>query len=103
MSSDLLSTHRPGRSRDLLAVSGKGGEDLVGRLHPDVGPRVLVPGGDPVADVGFERPDAQVRATTYLLVGQLAEPALDHVQPRSRCRREMQVKARVADQEALDL
>ena len=41
-----------------MAVSGEGSEDLVGRLDPHVGPGVVVPVFDPVADVSFEGFDA---------------------------------------------
>ena len=44
--------------------------------------RVLVPLFDPVADVGFQGLDRLVDAAADLLVGQVAEPALDLVDPR---------------------
>jgi hypothetical protein len=44
-----------------------------------------------------------VCAAPEQLVGELGEPALDEVQPRARRRREVQLKARVGGQPALDL
>jgi hypothetical protein len=47
---------------DSLAVSFYGVEDLVGGLGPDVGPGVLVPGVNPLADVCVHRADGAVCA-----------------------------------------
>jgi hypothetical protein len=46
-----------------------------------VGAGVVVPGGDPAADVGLGLADGAVGAAAEFLAGQLAEPALDQVQP----------------------
>ncbi|GAA4982578.1 hypothetical protein GCM10023317_06680 [Actinopolymorpha pittospori] len=45
---------------DPCAVSGDGLEDLVCRFRPDVGPLVVVPAFDPVADVGVEFAEGSV-------------------------------------------
>jgi hypothetical protein len=47
---------------DSFAVSFDGVEDLLGGLGPDVGAGVLVPGVDPLADVGVHRTDGFVGA-----------------------------------------
>jgi hypothetical protein len=64
-----------------LAILGEGSEDLVGGLGPHKRPRVLVPGRDPVADIGFQLLDVLVDTTLQELGGQLGKPAFDLVQP----------------------
>jgi len=54
-------------------------EDLFGGLGPDAGYGVVVPGGDPGADVAFEGLHAAVVAAFDELSGQFGEPALDLV------------------------
>ena len=50
------------RTGDSLNKSSDRAEDLFGGLGPDEGLRVVVPGFDPVADVGFECLDRAVVA-----------------------------------------
>src|SRR3954447_4359273 len=88
---------------DSLAVAGDRFEDLLGGLGPDVRSWVLVPVLDPGADVGIERADAGMRAAPEQLGGQLCEPALDEVQPTAGGRGEVQHKAGVLGEPALDL
>ena len=70
-----------GIAGEAFEVASDGFEELVGRLDPDVGARVLIPGLDPVPDVTFELRYRAVSAPADLLVGQLGEPPLDHVEP----------------------
>ena len=77
-------------------------EDLVGRLQPHEGTRVLVPGGDPGADVALEAGHARVGAALDLLRRQLGERALDEVEPGRPGRGEVEMEAWVAKQTALD-
>ena len=79
MASALGAARRSGR--DLLAVAGAGGQDLVGRLHLYIGLGVLVPLRDPLVDVLFQRLHTRVGAALDLLRGELADPRLDHVEP----------------------
>jgi hypothetical protein len=65
------------RLRDSLAISGEVGEDFVGGLDLDVGTRVVVAVGEPVADVCFEVSDASVDTAAQQLRSGLGEPALD--------------------------
>jgi len=88
---------------DSLAVAADGVEDLVGGLGPDVGAGVLVPGLDPLADVGVQRADGAVRAAAQEFRGELAEPLLDEVDPRARGRCEVKVKPGVLSEPASDL
>jgi hypothetical protein len=67
----------PGGGGYSLAVAGEGGEDLLGALHPHIGPRVVVPAGGPLADVTLEGTDAEVRTALDLLGRELREPPLD--------------------------
>jgi hypothetical protein len=64
-----------------LKISGEGVEDLVGGLLPHERLGVVVPGLDPGSDVGFEGLDARVGAAADLLVGEVAEPSFDLVEP----------------------
>ncbi|MFF0291486.1 hypothetical protein [Streptomyces sp. NPDC005262] len=69
-------------ARDPSAEAGEGVEDLLGGLGPDERLGVFVPVLDPCPDIGFQSLDVLVCATTDHLVGQLAEPPLDLVDPR---------------------
>jgi hypothetical protein len=80
----------------------KGLEDLVGGLGPHVGPRVVVQGPDPVADVFVEGADAAVGAALQFLGGQLAEPAFDQVEPGTAGRGEVQDEPGVPGEPPLD-
>ena len=82
------------RFRDSFAVSGEGGEDLVGGLDPDVGAGVVVPGCDPVFDVAFEFADGAVGSAFDLLGRELAEPPFDEVEPARPGRGETRRSAR---------
>src|ERR1700704_5550955 len=84
--------HLVSRLVDSLAVAADRVEYLLGGLGPNVGAWVLVPGLDPLADVGVQRADGAVRAATQELGGELAEPPLHEVYPRARRRGEAQVK-----------
>src|SRR5437870_6642185 len=87
---------------DSFAISCEIAEDLVGGLDPEVGTRVFVPVVEPGADVAFELGDAAVDAAAEHLGGDLGEPALDEVEPGGALRDEVEHKARVADEPALD-
>ena len=87
----------------LVEVAGEGFQDVVGGFGPDERLRVLVPGFDPGADVGFEFFDAAVGAAAQFAVGQLGEPAFDEVEPRGVGRGEVQVEPGVLGQPLLDL
>ena len=89
------------RVADSLAISCEGGEDLIGGLDPHVRARVLVPDGDPVADVFLEGGNAGVGSPLDLLGGQFREPPFHHVQPRPRGGREMEMEAGMAQQPAM--
>jgi hypothetical protein len=65
-----------------LNKSVESGEDLLGGLGPYERFGVLVPGGDPFADVGFEGLDAAVIGALEEVGGDVAEEPLDQVQPR---------------------
>ena len=51
---------------DSLAVRADRIEDLLGGLGPHVGAGVVVPGLDPLPEVGVERPDGAVSAAYEL-------------------------------------
>ena len=59
-------------------------------------------GLDVLVDSGDQIRDVSERASTDALVGNLAEPALHHVQPRAGSGNEMQVEAGMAFQPGLD-
>jgi len=59
-------------------------------------------GLDVLVDSGNQIRDVPERASTDALVGNLAEPALHHVQPRAGSGNEMQVEAGMASQPRLD-
>ena len=85
-----------------LAISGEGFEDLVGGLGPHERSWVLVPGLDPVPDVGFEGLDVLVHPALEQLGGRLGEPALDLVEPGGAGRNEVHVKAGMRGEPVLD-
>src|SRR6185312_147012 len=84
-------------------VVGEGAEDLVGCLGPGERPGVVVPGGDPVADVVFQGLDGGVDAAADQLVGEQAEPSFDLVHPGRAGRGEVDVEAGPAGQPGPDL
>jgi hypothetical protein len=86
------------RVRNPVQTAGEAFEDLVYGLRPDVGLRVGVACGDPVADVLFRGLDRPVNASPYLLAGQFGEPSLDEVQPGRAGRCEVQVEPGVGRQ-----
>src|SRR5215469_17494062 len=78
-------------------------EDLFGGFGPDEGAGAGVPGGDPVADVGFEGLDRGVAAAADFLVGEVAEPSFDLVDPGRSGGGEVHGEAGVAGEPGLDL
>jgi YD repeat-containing protein len=89
-------------ARGSLAKCCDAVEDLVGGLGPHERAWILVPGFDPGADVGLEGLDAFVDAALQQFGGQLAEPALHHVEPGGAGGDEVGVEAGVGGQPALD-
>jgi hypothetical protein len=65
-----------------ICICGCSREDLFGGLCPRERSWVGVPGGDPFADVVFQRDNAFVDAAFEQLIGEESEPALDLVDPR---------------------
>ena len=51
--------------------------------------------GQILANCGFERARAAMRAALDLFLGQCGKPSFDHVQPRRTGRREVHMKARM--------
>src|SRR5262245_36860114 len=84
------------RVRDSLTKSGDLGEDFVGGFCPDEWFGRPVADSQILANGGFERPRAAMRAAFDLLLRQCGKPALDQVQPRRARRREMHMKPRMA-------
>ena len=76
-----------------MKICGESFEDLVGGFGPGEWLRIVVPVGDPVADVLFQRVDRCVHAAAQLFVGQQREPPLDLVEPRRVGGREVHVKS----------
>lgn len=70
--------------------------DLFGGLGPDEWSWILVPVGDPRADVGFEGLHRLVGAAADLLVGEESEPAFDLVDPGGSGGGEVHVEAGVS-------
>jgi hypothetical protein len=62
---------------------------------------VLLPGGDPGADGGFELLGRAVHSPAQPLLGELGEPPLDEVEPRAVRRREVQREAGTTEQPAV--
>jgi hypothetical protein len=83
------------------AISGEGFEDLLGGLGPDERPWVLVPVGNPRADVGLQGLDTLVDSPAEQLVGQEPEPPFDLVDPRRTDRGEVQVNRGCRPSQAL--
>src|SRR5262249_48933083 len=77
-------------------------EDLVGRLRPHEGLGVAVCDVDVLTDGGLELASAAMDTPAELLLRQRREPALDEVGPREAGGREMQMKARVTGQPAMN-
>jgi AraC-like DNA-binding protein/CheY-like chemotaxis protein len=84
------------RIRDSLTKSGDLGEDFVSGFGPDEWFRRPVANGQILANGGFERPRAAMRAALDLLLRQGGKPALDQVQPRGARRGEVHMKPRMA-------
>src|SRR5881409_1614167 len=78
-------------------------QDLFYAGRPDERFWSVVVGCDEIFDGGDQLRNIREAAATNALVGQFAEPTLDQIQPRGRCRREMQVKATMFGQPALHL
>src|SRR5208283_6103781 len=76
-------------------------EDFVCGLVPDEGLRIVVPGGDPGADRGYQLLGRAVAAAAQPALGQFCEPALDEVQPGAVGRREVKDEARMTKQPAV--
>lgn len=58
--------------------------------------------GDVLLDGSDEVTHIVETATANALVRQVAEPPLHHIQPRTRCRNEMEMEARVSPQPGFD-
>src|ERR1700685_3207690 len=76
----------------------RGSRGFLGGFLPHEWPRVVVPGLDPGADVGFEGLDALMDAAADQLAGQEPEPSLDLVDPRRTGGREVHVETGMAAQ-----
>ena len=87
----------------LFSCAGDLGEDVTGLGCPDEGSGVGVVHGDVFVDGGFEFSDAGEAAATDALVGDVAEEAFDHVQPRRAGGGEVHVKAPVLGEPRLHL
>jgi hypothetical protein len=90
------------RPRDSLTKTLDGSEDLVSGLGPHEGLRVAVRDIDVLADGAFQFEGIAVRASTKLPVRELGEETLDLIDPGCAFGREMDMKARAAQQPALD-
>jgi hypothetical protein len=66
-------------------------EDLIGRLGPDEGPRLVVVDLHVTIDGGFEVARASVDAAAQLLVREQGKPPLNEIDPGRTRRREVQV------------
>jgi hypothetical protein len=64
-------------------------KNLVGGVRPYEGFRVRVMCVDELPNGSLKLGDAVVSTTAQLLIGQLGEPALDEIQPRTVRRREV--------------
>ncbi len=78
-------------------------QDVIGLGSPDERLGITVMHGDVFLHGGDEFGDAVEYATAQSLGGEVAEEALDHVQPRGRGWREVNAKARMLLQPLLDL
>ena len=77
-----------------LAESADRSEYVVGGFHPPERSRVVVDGVDVVEDGAFGFGDRPVDAAPDLPLGRQAEEPLDPVEPRRRCRDEVDMPAR---------
>jgi MacB-like periplasmic core domain/FtsX-like permease family len=91
----LLTESLVSRVRDSLTKSGDLRENLVGGFGPDERFRRCIADGQILANGGFERAGAAMRAALDLFLGQGGKPSFDHVQPRRTGRREVHMKARM--------
>ena len=98
----LVSRFRSSRSYGLISV-GSGcvlaepsdrSEYVVGGFHPLERSRIAVDGVDIVEDGAFEFGDGAVDAASDLLLCQQTEKPLDLIEPRRRCRDEVDMPAR---------
>src|SRR3990172_6889920 len=78
------------------------GKDVIGGFGPDEGLRIAVADVDVVADCGLEFEGAAMRPASQLAVGEVGKEALDLVDPRGTGGREVQLKAGMTKQPALD-
>src|SRR3972149_6193956 len=78
------------------------GKDVIGGFGPDEGLRIAVADVDVVADCGLEFEGAAMRPASQLAVGGGGKEALDLVDPRGTGGREVQLKAGMTKQPALD-
>ena len=79
------------------------GEDGFGSGRPDVRLGIGIVGVEVCLDAGDQVGHAGEDAAAKVLVGQIAEPAFDLVEPGRRCRGEVQVKALVPVEPSLDV
>src|ERR1700730_4011105 len=84
-----------------LFRTGNFSEDFGGGLGPDVGLGLIVVCVEIVDDSLLQFIDALEDAAADALSGDLGKEALDHVEPRTGSRREVQVKARMPLEPAL--
>ena len=78
-------------------------KDVLGLGSPDEGFGIFVVQGDVLLDGGGEFRDAAKHAVAQTFGGDVAEEALDHVEPRRRSRSEVNVNAPMLSQPLLDL
>jgi hypothetical protein len=75
---------------------------IVGGFGPHEGLRMMVGGFDIATNGVFEFAGSAMAAPANLLFGQSREPALHQIEPGSAGGREVHVKARMADQSAMN-
>ena len=85
-----------------MAETSDAGEDGIGRFCPDEGLRVGVSlsdvGVDRIFEIGGLLEGTALQAST----GQQGKPALDEIEPRRGCRREVKVPARTLHDPVVD-
>ena len=85
-----------------MAEAFDGGQDVVGGFGPAERCEIAVVGLDISLDGGFEFGSRAVGAALDLLLGQQGEEALDLVDPRGGCRREVPVPVRALGEPVAD-